>query len=276
MSGAAGSGDSKEEKEQRELSALEMNQEPDEGTRKRRQMDEDARLAGAIDQEQRDEALKRRRIESQTPHSGAAAASSSASSSAPVRVPPPPSDAAIPIRGNANGSSLIPAGLGLEEEKRDPADQEWLDHVLAYPSDRAAAAMYAGLQSDYGFLTHALSDLKHRLHTILSKPTAEGGLGWKHFSLMARGSVITQTALQGGADLDVDLIVPRELPFWRIEGIADFAKSDAGCIQLWTMFRPKIKALWNAIVKPSPPGSASALAPATASSTGLIPKVRLP
>ena len=146
--------------------------------------------------------------------------------------------------------------------------------MRAYPSDRAADAMYAGLKADYVFLTHALSDLRHRLSTILHKAehaNGEGGLGWNHFSLLPRGSVITQTALQGGADLDVDLIVPRELAFWRIQSIADLAKSDEGCIELWKAFEEKIQMLWTAIVKPTV--AAAALLDRTVSAPGFSAKV---
>jgi len=87
--------------------------------------------------------------------------------------------------------------------------------------------MYASLRPSYDFLRHALAELDHRLKTLLTKKISEGGLGWlPYFSLVPRGSVITQTALGGGADLDVDIILPAEMAEWNIERIAEKNNKD--------------------------------------------------
>ncbi len=47
-------------------------------------------------------------------------------------------------------------------------------------------------------------------------------------SLQPRGSVITRTALRDGVDLDVDLLLPRDLVEWRLDGIERLTNKERG------------------------------------------------
>lgn len=118
----------------------------------------------------------------------------------------------------------------------------WTQHVSEYRSDHAGLALLSSLKAPYGFLQQAMANLEHRLLILLCGQKTSLS---PFFILQPRGSVITETALRGAADLDVDLILGRDLPEWRLDGdIANMSNAD-----LWNWFHPMTIRLREAILR---------------------------
>jgi len=88
--------------------------------------------------------------------------------------------------------------------------------LAAHQTDAALFTMFQSMRAPYDVLDVCKAEMEGELTRFFS-----------HFYLVARGSLSTQTALKGTADLDLDLILPRTNPLFVPELIDEQAAQAA-------------------------------------------------